>query len=280
MSAATFDEVRAAHPLVFARARRTFTIQIAALALCLMYGVFCLWLFDITWTRLTQGLSRITIVLGQMVVWKDFWTWDFAGIFEGLAQSLAMAFLGTIMASLVALPFAFLAARTVVRPALPRHAVRRMFDVLRGIDQLIWALVYVRAFGLGPLSGLLAIFTSDIGTLGKLYSEALENVDRKQIDGVTSTGASRMQVYRFGFMPQIFPVFLSQLLYFIESNTRSATVLGVVGAGGIGLQLSERMKVQYWDQSAFIIVLIFVTVSLVDQASFRIRRRFIGASGL
>ncbi|WP_027135577.1 phosphonate ABC transporter, permease protein PhnE [Geminicoccus roseus] len=276
MSSLTIDDVRARHPEPFRQASRRLQIQVGAVAACLAYGLFCAWLFDVSWQRLTAGLGRIGVVFGQMLVWKDFWSWDFEGIFLGLGQSLAMAFLGTIMASLVALPLAFLAARTVVRPALPRHVIRRLFDMLRGIDQLIWALVFVRALGLGPLSGLLAIFTSDIGTLGKLYSEALENVDRKQVEGVRATGASRMQVYRFGFLPQIFPVFLSQTLYYIESNTRSATVLGVVGAGGIGLQLSERMKVQYWDQAAFIMLLILLTVSLVDQASALIRRRFIG----
>uniref|UniRef100_UPI00135B6EDC phosphonate ABC transporter, permease protein PhnE n=1 Tax=Geminicoccus flavidas TaxID=2506407 RepID=UPI00135B6EDC len=254
-------------------------LKTAAVSFCLLYGLFCLWLFDVTWQRLTAGLGRITVVLGQMLVWNDFWSWDFAGIFTGLGQSLAMAFLGTLLASLVALPLAFLAAQTVVRPALPRHLVRRLFDLLRGVDQLIWALVFVRALGLGPLPGLLAIFTSDVGTLGKLYSEALENVDRRQIEGVRATGASRLQIYRYGFLPQVFPVFLSQTLYFIESNTRSATVLGVVGAGGIGLQLSERMKVQYWDQAAFIILLILVTVAVVDQISARIRRRFIQGAG-
>jgi phosphonate transport system permease protein len=275
-SAIEAQDLRDRFGAVFAAERRRRRRLLVALVVCLAYGALSVWAFDVTFQRLFGGLERMWIVQRAMVVGKDFWSWDFAGIFEGLAQSLAMVFLGTLMASLVGLPLAFLAARTVVRSTLLRHTVRRVLDFLRGVDPLIWALVYVRAFGLGPLPGTLAIFTTDTGTLAKLYSEALENVDKRQIEGVTATGASPLQTYRFGFFPQIFPVFLSQTLYYVESNTRSATIMGVVGAGGIGLQLSERMKVQYWDQAAFIIVLILAMVATIDWVSSRIRRRFIG----
>lgn len=266
------------YPEIFARERQRRRWQAVAGIVLVAYLAFCCWAFDITLARLLGGFDKMWIVIRQMVYWKDFWSWDFSGIFLGLAQSLAMAFLGTILASLVALPLAFLAARTVVANQAVHHLIRRLLDLLRGVDQLIWALVFVRALGLGPLPGLLAIFTSDVGSLGKLYSEALENVDGKQIEGVRSVGAGRLQVYRFGYLPQIFPVLLSQTLYFIESNTRSATILGIVGAGGIGLQLSERMKVQYWDQAAFIIILILITVALVDWTSSKVRQRYIGTS--
>jgi phosphonate transport system permease protein len=132
----------------------------------------------------------------------------------------------------------------------------------------------------GPLAGVLAIITSDTGTLAKVYSEAVENVDKKQLDGVKATGAGTLQLYRFGALPQIMPVFLSLSLYFFESNTRSATILGIVGAGGIGLQLSERMRANLWDQTAFIILLILITVALIDHLSRLIRERFIGKRSL
>lgn len=276
LSAIEVEDMRRRHGEVFASAKRRRTWQLIALLVCLAYGVFSIWAFDISFQRLFGGLERMWLVLRQMIVWKDFWSWDFAGIFEGMAQSLAMALLGTLIAATIAFPLSFVAACTVMRVAFFRHVVRRLFDLLRGVDPLIWALVYARALGLGPLPGTLAIATSDIGSLGKLFSKALENVDRKQIEGVTSTGASRLQTYRFGFLPQVSPVFLSQILYYVESNTRSATIMGVVGAGGIGLQLSERMKVQYWDQAAFIILLILVMVACIDWVSGLIRRRFIG----
>src|SRR3546814_121988 len=209
------------------------------------------------------------IIIRSMVVWKDMESWDYAGIFLGLAETLGMAFLGTFVASVVATVVGFVAARNVVPNRLVHHLVRRILDLLRGVDTLIWALVFVRAVGLGPLAGVLSIIVSDTGTLSKLYSEAVENVDRRPIEGVRATGAGRLKIYRFGYLPQVLPVFLSTSLYWFESNTRSATILGIVGAGGIGMQLSERMKVQYWDQACFIILLILVTVALIDTASDR-----------
>ena len=140
---------------------------------------------------------------------------------------------------------------------------------------LIWAIIYVRAFGLGPFAGLLSIFTADVGTLGKLFSEATDNADKKQIEGITATGSNKSSIIRYGLIPQIFPIFISQSLYFFESNTRSAVILGVVGAGGIGLQLTERMKAQYWDQTLFIIVLILIMVAIIDSISRAIRKRII-----
>ncbi|MDX6748673.1 phosphonate ABC transporter, permease protein PhnE [Geminicoccaceae bacterium 1502E] len=275
---AAVPAARERHPEVFAAAaRRKRRFQIALLVLAAYLAWSC-WLFEITPARVFGGLDKMAVVLRQMVVWKDMASWDYAGIFEGLAQTLAMAFLGTLVAALVAVPLGFLGARNVNGVKLLRWPVRRLFDLLRGIDTLVWALVFVRAVGLGPLAGVLAIMTSDTGTLGKLYAEAVENVDRKPMEGVRATGAGALQELRFGALPQVLPVFLSQALYFFESNTRSATVLGVVGAGGIGLQLSDRIRVQYWDQACFIIVLILVTVAVIDFLSRKIRERFIGTS--
>ena len=130
-----------------------------------------------------------------------------------------------------------------------------MFDGFRGVDQLIWALAYVRAVGLGPLAGVLAIATADIAVLAKLYAEAIENAERRQVEGVVAAGGGRLARLRFGLLPQVLPVMLAQALYFFESNTRSAAILGVVGAGGIGLQIAERIRVRHWDEVAFIILL-------------------------
>ena len=184
-----------------------------------------------------------------MFTWSDFFNWNFNSIFTGLAQTLGMAFLGTFLASLVCIPISFLASRQIFKLGLIRFLIKRFLDIIRGVDILIWAIIYVRAFGLGPFAGLLSIFTVDVGTLGKLFSEATDNADTRQIEGMQSTGASKISVIRYGLIPQIFPIFISQSLYFFESNTRSAVILGVVGAGGIGLQLTERMKAQYWDQT-------------------------------
>ncbi|MEO1532835.1 MAG: phosphonate ABC transporter, permease protein PhnE, partial [Pseudomonadota bacterium] len=179
-------------------------------------------------------------------------------------------------AVLVGLPLAFLAARNFTPSMAVRFALRRIFDFLRGVDALIWSLILIRAFGLGPLTGALAIALTDTGTLGKLFSEALENVDNRQIEGVRATGAGQLQRYRFGVIPQIMPVFISQGLYYLESNTRSATVIGALGAGGIGLVLVETLRTSRdWENTLYIILLTVIVVVLMDQLSSWLRRRLI-----
>jgi len=163
-----------------------------------------------------------------------------------------------------------------IEGALAHFSIRRVFDGFRGVDQLIWALAFVRAVGLGPLAGVLAITAADICVLAKLFAEAIENADKRQTEGIAAVGASRLLVIRFGLLPQVLPVLLAQALYSFESNTRSAAILGVVGAGGIGLQIAERIRVRYWDEVSFIIILILITVAVIDQVSARVRRRLIG----
>lgn len=268
--------LRARYPEVLSIDPLRIWLQRALLAGIAGYLAFCCWVFEITFERLFGGLGKMWIVLRAMVVWKDMASWDYTGILQGLAETLGMAFLGTLIASLFAVVIGFAAARNVMPNRILHHLLRRFLDLLRGVDTLIWALVFVRAVGLGPLAGVLSIIVSDTGTLSKLYSEAVENVDRRPIEGVRSTGAGRLKIYRFGYLPQVLPVFLSTSLYWFESNTRSATILGIVGAGGIGMQLSERMKVQYWDQACFIILLILVTVAAIDALSKWIRMNLIG----
>jgi phosphonate transport system permease protein len=142
---------------------------------------------------------------------------------------------------------------------------------------LIWALFFTRGFGPGPIPGIAAIFFTDTGALGKVYAEALENIDDKQREGVKSVGASGVAVNRYGVVPQVLPVFISQSLYFWEGNTRSATVIGAVGAGGIGLKLLEAMGTNAdWDKVAWMVVLILVVVFSFDNISNAIRQRLIG----
>ena len=213
------------------------------------------------------------------LVWEEFWTngdWHHGDVWFALLETLVMAVVGTMVAALLGLPLAFVAARNINPIAPLRLFVRRLFDFLRGVDQLIWSLIFIRAFGLGPFSGIFAIFFTDTGTLGKLMSEAIENVDSRVAEGVKSTGANRLQTYRFGVLPQIMPVFISQTLYYLESNTRSATIIGALGAGGIGLKLLETLRTgRDWENTVYIILLIVVTVVIMDNLSGWLRRRLI-----
>lgn len=202
--------------------------------------------------------------------------WRHADVAWALFETVLMAFIGTFGAGLVALPIAFLAASNFTPSSGIRFALRRIFDFLRGVDGLIWTIILSRAFGPGPLTGALAILLTDTGSFGKLFSEALENVDDKQIEGVRSTGANALQRHRFGVMPQITPVLLSQLLYYFESNTRSATVIGAIVGGGIGLLLTQAIATQKdWEEVSYYIVLIVLMVMSMDALSGWLRRALI-----
>ncbi|GAB6036638.1 phosphonate ABC transporter, permease protein PhnE [Fundidesulfovibrio butyratiphilus] len=224
--------------------------------------------------NLWTGLGKLVRIVSLM------WPPDSGGylgqMLGAMAETLAMAFLGTLCATLAALPLGFLGAANVTRARLPRFFLRRLFDVLRGVDPLIWALVVINVVGLGPFAGIMAIAISDSGVLAKLFAEAVENVDPKQIDGVRASGASPLQVVRYGYLPQVTPVLLSSTLYYFESNTRSASILGVVGAGGIGMQLADRIRINAWDQVLFIVLLILAAIYAIDTLSRAIRLRCIG----
>ena len=235
---------------------------------------YCLWRFDFSPPRLWSGIGELGLIVRQLFPPA---IGDAPGeIFLALLETVAMAFLGTLLAAIVSIPIAFLAAKNTFPFWLPRFGVRRCMDCLRGVDQLIWALIFVRAVGLGPLAGIMAIFISDTGTLSKLFSESIENIEKKPIEGVRASGANAVQTLRFGVLPQVLPMFLSSTLYLFESNVRSATILGIVGAGGIGFQLSDRIRAHQWEEACFILILILITVAVIDWISTRLRLAIIG----
>lgn len=214
------------------------------------------------------------------VMWDNFVNnadWQHGDVWLKLLQTIVMAFVGTVFAVLVAFPLSFIAARNITPNRVVNQILKRFFDFLRSVDMLIWALFFTRAFGPGPISGIAAIFFTDTGTFGKLYSEALENIDDKQREGVKSVGATPIAVQRYGVVPQVLPIFLSQALYFWESNTRSATIIGAVGAGGIGLKLWEAIRTnQDWENVAYMVILILIVVFVFDAVSNQLRSRLIG----
>ncbi|WP_430449584.1 phosphonate ABC transporter, permease protein PhnE [Rhodophyticola sp.] len=273
VSDAEIAEIRARHPGVFDTPGKLVR-RWAPWAVAVLYVFWSLWYFDIA--RFFETSDRVLSLLRAFVVWEDMANWQYANIYRGIAETLAMAFLGTLLGTIGALFVGFMAARNIVTFAPLRQVVRRFLDILRGIDQLVWGLVFVRAVGLGPLAGVLAIFVSDVGTLSKLYSEAIENIDRKQVEGVKSTGAGPLQVIRYGYIPQVLPVFISQSLYFLESNTRSATILGIVGAGGIGMIIIERFRASLYDQVAFVVLNVLILIFAIDWLSKRVRGWAIG----
>ncbi|MGV8954513.1 MAG: phosphonate ABC transporter, permease protein PhnE [Cypionkella sp.] len=223
---------------------------------------------------LKPGMSNLALA------WDNIWNnaqWQHGDVWVKLLQTIVMAFAGTLIGAFVAFPLAFFAARNITPSRTANQAIKRFFDFLRSVDMLIWALFFTRAFGPGPLAGIGAIAFTETGTLGKLYSEGLENVDDKQREGVASTGAGMMATQRYGILPQVLPVMVSQTLYQWESNTRSASIIGAVGAGGIGLKLWEAMRTNSnWSNVFYMVLLILAVVFIFDNISNAIRTRLIG----
>jgi phosphonate transport system permease protein len=199
---------------------------------------------------------------------------------SALGETLSIALLGTLLAAAVAAPLAVLASRNVLPIWLLRVLMRRGFDTIRGVDTLIWALIWIGVVGLGPFAGVLAIATSDFGAFGKLFSETIETADSKPVEGIRSTGGTPLQELRFGIVPQVLPIIAGQILYYFESNTRSATIIGIVGAGGIGLHLSEQIRTLEWQRVSFIIAMVLATVAVIDVMSSKLRAAITGARPL
>ena len=212
-------------------------------------------------------------------IFHDFWNnrmWRHKDVAWAIGETILMAFIGTFGGALIALPLAFLAAKNFTPFVSLRFFMRRVFDFIRGVDALIFTIMLARAFGPGPMTGAIAILITDVGGFGKMFSETLENVDNKQVEGIKSTGASTIQQYRFGVLPQVTPVLLSLVLYFFESNTRSATIIGAITGGGIGLMLTQAMITQKdWEEVTYYIILIILMVMLMDWLSGQLRARLI-----
>jgi phosphonate transport system permease protein len=231
---------------------------------------------DISWSRFFGGFAELARIIGLMVPPDCGNTARLLLWLKALGETLSIALLGTVAGAVLAFPVSLLAARNIT-PGWPvRFTIRRGLDTIRGVNTLIWALIWINVIGLGPFAGVLAIMTTDFGTFGKLFSEAFEAADPKQGEGVVAAGGGELHRVRFGLIPQILPVLLSQILYLIESNTRSATIIGIVGAGGIGQHLTEAIRTLEWQQVAFLVLMILVTVAVIDFISSRVRFAIIG----
>ena len=266
-------EDQARFPRVFSLSRRDKVIRTLVLGggmLILLYGLNRFGFFG---DKFWGSLGKMVVMFGQMFPptgWEHINEYTYA-----IGETLSMAIIGSLIGGILALPFACMASKNLMPIRPIQFSFRRFADVLRAADYLIWGLVFVRALGLGPQAGIMAIIIIDTGILITLYSEALENIDRKPIDGIKASGGGRLQVLRFGVMPQVLPILLSNALYMFESNTRAATILGIVGAGGIGFLLSDNLRAFEFSNACTIILMIIVVVYGIDYLSKRLRERFI-----
>lgn len=271
------DDARSRIPRAFQRPASQRLLLLSGWAVFLALFIYTLVDFGFTPERIMYGLGKLGHVLSFMFppfIYNNLAGWT--EVIYAIAETVAMALLGTLLASMASMVLAFLGAKNIMGFYPFHFAVRRGFDILRALEQLILALIFIRAVGLGPLAGIFAIAVSDTGSLSKLYAEAIENIDTKPIEGVKSAGASRLQVIRLAILPQVLPVMISNSLYYLESNTRTATILGIVGAGGIGFLLDERIRANNWDEVMTIVILLLITVAAIDRLSRYLRMNVIG----
>ena len=233
---------------------------------------------EISPVRLVQGLGQSwSLIFGEPGRPNSgFVPPNFSRFPEYLGQMLLtikMAIWGTLIAVMLGLPLSILAARNTSPHPVVYVLTRRVLDFLRGLNEFVLALVFVVAVGLGPFPGILALGLHTAGILAKLYSEGIELVDPGQVEAVQATGANPFQVFTHAIWPQIVPHVVSMTLYRFESNVRAATVLGIVGAGGIGFYITEAMRSFDFQAACAIIIIILVAVFLVDTLSAKVRER-------
>jgi len=191
-----------------------------------------------------------------------------------MVTTIHLAVWGTILAVIAAIPFGLMSAENVA-PVWLRQPVRRLMDALRAINEIVFAMLFVVAVGLGPFAGVLALFVHTTGVLAKLFSEAVEAIDPRPVEGIRATGAHPLEEIAFGIIPQVMPLWISYALYRFESNVRSATVVGMVGAGGIGVVLWEQIRGFYFAETCAVIIIIVASVTILDVISSRLRKLFI-----
>lgn len=233
------------------------------------------------WSVAVTGFNVVAIYRGFFVepflrqFVEQMWPLNWSILEEVLYQTLVtiqIAWLGTLIAALISLPLSFLAARNITPAAALGTSIRSFFNVDRSIDVLIVALIFVTGVGPGPLAGVLAIGIHSIGAMGKLFTEAIEAIERGPIEALESTGASHVQIVRWAVVPQVIPHLISLSLYRLELNIRSSVVLGLVGAGGIGFLLVDNMRQFQYQSVALILLVITALVMLIDFLSGRLRK--------
>jgi phosphonate transport system permease protein len=202
----------------------------------------------------------------------DFRDWEI--YLKEMIVTLHIAVWGTVLAIICAVPCGLLSASNIV-PAWIYQPVRRMMDACRAINEMVFAMLFIVAVGLGPFAGVLALWVHTTGVLAKLFAEAVEAIDPRPVEGVRATGALAIEEIVFGVIPQVLPLWISYSLYRLESNVRSASVVGMVGAGGIGVVLYEVIRGFQYAQTCAVLIIIILFVTSIDLLSASIRKRFI-----
>ncbi|MDR7482657.1 MAG: phosphonate ABC transporter, permease protein PhnE [Armatimonadota bacterium] len=257
----------AAGPLVPPGRWKTWA-GLAAFALAYLWAIQRV---EISAARLVGGLPLLARILGLML--SPDWSWLGRSV-AGMAVSVQIAVLGTTTGMVLAVPLAFVAAANIGRPAASLVG-KQLLNLIRTFPEIILAVFFVAAYGPGPLAGMMAIGLHSSGSLGKLYAEVVETIDPGPLEALRAAGATRWRVFRFAVLPQVLPEFLALSLYRLEINARAASVLGLVGAGGIGTLLVQALQFRRWEVVGVALLVIVVAVVVIDTVSAALRRRLV-----
>lgn len=277
--------LESAYKAVRAEKVRASIVGAVALLACMIGSIH---VAEVDFAKLAKNISAFTAYLGRLfflesgqAVWTDLteWFWGFGKWFSKIGETLLIAYLGTVIGATGAFLACFLAARNLVESRLILFVTRRFLEFCRTVPELVFALTFVVAFGLGPLPGVLALAIHTLGALGKQFSEVVENIDMKPFEGVSSAGATWSEAVRFAALPQVLPNFASYGLMRFEINVRGAAIMGFVGAGGIGQDLLEAVRKFYYSDVSAILIMIIATVMVIDYVTEHIRHRLHGNGG-
>lgn len=293
-------------PVALFEAHRAQSLRDRRLANLMLLGAMVLFLgwsihvSGVTPDRLAAGLPRIFEYFGSVMPsfrWEVFldgrdaagrfpegslgyWYSDFWKYLRLIWETILMAVTATLLGTALALGLSFVAARNCTPVPWAGVAARRFLEFCRGVPEILFALVFVFAVGIGPLAGVLAITIHATGALGKLFSEVIENASIRPVDGITAVGGTWVQRMRFGILPQVLPNFTSYALWRFEINVRASAVVGFVGAGGIGAELSHVISFYSDDRVTAVLLLVVLTVTCIDLISERVRHGLIGREAL
>jgi len=267
----------------YRREKRTYAfLFIVAFLVCLGAAAITA-KFDVI--TLIQGLPRTTEFLVKLVPPIGLatfahdvgeWYWGIGSWLDSLLNTLLMAFLATVLGTAMGGFLSFFAARNLARHYLTYWVMRRLLEIARTVPDIVWALMFVIAFGIGPLAGILAITVHTIGAQGKLFAEVNENISLLPVDGVRAAGGTWFQEIRFAVLPQVIPNYMSYTFWRLELNVRSATIVGFVGAGGIGHELFTSVQLLYFSDVGAILLIVVATIMLIDVLSEMFRHSAIG----
>lgn len=257
-----------------AHVRRTALLQGALIFGILALAVIALVTLDLpTWQRVLRGLQRNLVPLLAGFVRPDLATFDLA--FQSMLETFYMAVIGTAIGGILAFPLSFLAAQNLLGGTRFAAPGKTLLVAIRTFPEIVLAIIFVASTGPGPTAGIMAMGIHSIGFLGKIFADVIEGIDPGPNEAIQAAGGNKLHVFLYSVVPQVLPEFASYLLYRFEINLRAAAVLGLVGAGGIGLPLIQRISFRRWDEVSMLLIVIVVVIIAVDSVSSTIRRRLV-----